>query len=92
MPFIYLDVLLFKSELKASHLGSIAYMILDQLVNWKCSTFSMASRVYVFNSVINSIFSHSFMVYKCHLDLLKDLNMAIRNKFWTNLMLKRKSH
>ena len=44
----------------------------------------MASRLCLINSVITGSFLHSFQVYHWPSSLLKDLNAAIRNLFWTS--------
>ena len=50
----------------------------------------MAGRGCLINSVITSMFIHSFMIYKWPKNLLADLNSKIRNFLWTGSIDKRK--
>ena len=90
LPFTYLGIPLFKGAPKKIHLRPIAHKIQSQLSSWKGNTLSMAGRGCLINSVITSMFIHSFMIYKWPKNLLADLNSKIRNFLWTGSIDKRK--
>ncbi|KAK2655585.1 hypothetical protein Ddye_008637 [Dipteronia dyeriana] len=79
----YLGVPLFIGEPKRLWLIPWADKIKSKLESWKSFSLSMACRLCLIDSVITSSFLHSFQVYRWSSSLLKDLNAAIQNFFWT---------
>lgn len=64
LPFVYLGVPLFKGTPKVCYLQGIEDKILHQFESWKGKSLSMAGRVCLVNSVITSMFIHSFIICK----------------------------
>ena len=81
LPFRYLGDPIFYSVPKACHLKTIADAILDKFNSWQGKLLSMAGRVCLVNSVIESSFIHSFMVYKWPISLLKELEKIFETLF-----------
>jgi hypothetical protein len=65
LPFHYIGVPLFKGAPRKSGLQPVAEAdkILSKFANWKGSSLSLAGRITLVNSVIQSSFLHSFAVY-----------------------------
>ena len=87
----YLGVPLFIGAPKRRWLIPWADKIKSKLESWKGFSLSMAGRLCLINSVIMGSFLHSFQVYRWPSSLLKDLNAAIQNFFWTGSTDGRKS-
>jgi len=66
-------------------------MIKSKLESWHNFTLSIAGRLSLIISVIQGSFLHSFQIYRCPSSLLKELNAAIKNFFWTRLIHHRKT-
>jgi len=61
LPFIYLGVQMFKGKPKAIHFQNIADRIRVKLAAWKASLLSIAGRVLMVKSVIQSMLLHSII-------------------------------
>jgi len=83
MPFNYLGVPIFRGKPKSCHLQPIADMIKLKLSNWKASLLSMARRVQLVQSLIQSILIYSISIYALPISLLKDLEKDMRNFIWS---------
>lgn len=83
MPFNYLAVPIFKGKPKPCHLQPIVDRIKLKLSNWKASLLTMAGRVQLLQSVIQSMFTYCISVYVWPIFLLKDLEKAMRNFIWS---------
>jgi mannosylglycoprotein endo-beta-mannosidase len=90
MPFNYLGVPIFKGKPKACHLQPIADKIKLKLSAWKASLLSIAGRVQLVKSVIQSMLTYSISIYSLLVSLLKDLEKCIRNFIWSGDLDKRK--
>ena len=90
LPFEYLGVPIFKGKPKVSHLQPIADKIKSKLSNWKASLLSMAGRVQLVRSVIQSMLTYSISIYSWPTSLLKELEKCIRNFVWSGDSEKRK--
>ncbi|XP_057811613.1 uncharacterized protein LOC131025845 [Salvia miltiorrhiza] len=82
-PFNYLGVPIFQGRARASHLRAIHDKILNKFARWKGLHLSMAGRLCLIQSVIQSSLTHSMMIYKWPHSLLDDLDTCCRNFLWT---------
>jgi hypothetical protein len=90
LPFNYLGIPIFKGKPKSSFLQPIADRIKLKLSAWKASLLSIAGRVQLVRSVIQSMLTYSISVYSWPISLLKDLEKCIRNFIWSGDIEKRK--
>ncbi|KAK2424264.1 hypothetical protein QL285_034644 [Trifolium repens] len=90
LPFNYLGVPIFKGKPKVCHLQPIADKIKLKLSAWKASLLSIAGRVQLVRSVIQSMLTYSISIYSWPVSLLKDLEKCIRNFIWSGDIEKRK--
>jgi hypothetical protein len=79
LPFNYLGVPIFKGKPKASHLQSIADKVKLKLSAWKASLLSIAGRVQLVKSVVQSMLTYNITLYSWLVSLLKDLEKCIKN-------------
>ncbi|XP_057811557.1 uncharacterized protein LOC131025787 [Salvia miltiorrhiza] len=91
LPFIYLGVPIFKGKVRAAHLRSIHDKILNKFSRWKGLKLSMAGRLCLVKSVIQSSLTHSMMVYRWPRQLLHELDSKCRNFIWTGDTCKKPS-
>ncbi|XP_057790741.1 uncharacterized protein LOC131007841 [Salvia miltiorrhiza] len=82
-PFIYLGVPLFVGKVRASYLRSIHDRIINKFSTWRGRHLSMAGRICLVKSVIQSSLTHSMMVYRWPKSLIKELDGCCRNFIWT---------
>ncbi|XP_057779759.1 uncharacterized protein LOC130998351 [Salvia miltiorrhiza] len=82
-PFTYLGVPIFDGRVRASYFRPIHDRILAKFSRWRGRLLSMAGRLCLVKSVIQSSITHSMMVYKWPRSLLKDLDEKCRNFIWT---------
>lgn len=76
---IYLGLPLIKGKPTFVHSLPIADKNRAQLNSWKGSTCSLANCVWLVDSVITSLFVHSFMIYRWPFGSLSSLNKSIWN-------------
>jgi mannosylglycoprotein endo-beta-mannosidase len=81
---------IFKGKPKASHFQYIADKVKLKLSAWKASLLSIAGRVQLIKSVIQSMLTYNISLYSWHVSLLKDLEKCIRNFIWSGDLDKRK--
>jgi hypothetical protein len=89
-PFIYLGVPIFKGKPKVCHLQPVADKIKLKLSAWKASLLSIAGRVQLVKSVIQSMMIYSISVYSWPVSLIKEVEKNIRNFIWSGDPDKRK--
>ncbi|XP_057811732.1 uncharacterized protein LOC131025969 [Salvia miltiorrhiza] len=82
-PFTYLGVPIFDGRVRASYFRPIHDRIIAKFSRWRGRLLSMAGRLCLVKSVIQSSITHSMMVYKWPRSLLKDLDDKCRNFIWT---------
>jgi ribonuclease HI len=90
LPFDYLGVPIFKGKPKSLHLQPVADKIKQKLSAWKASLLSIAGRVQLVRSVVQSMLTYSISIYSWPISLLKDLEKCIRNFIWSGDSDKRK--
>jgi hypothetical protein len=90
LPFHYLGVPIFKGKPKACYLQPFADKIKNKLSAWKASLLTIAGRVQLVRSVIQSMLIYSISLYSWPISLLKDIEKAIRNFIWSGDIDKRK--
>jgi hypothetical protein len=90
LPFNYLGVPIFKGKPKASYLQPIADKIILKLSAWKVSLLSIAGRVQLVRSVIQSMLIYSISLYSWPVSLLKDIEKSVRNFIWSGDIDRRK--
>jgi len=90
IPFNYLGVPIFKGKPKASYLQPVADKIKMKLSAWKASLLSMAGRVQLARSVIQSMMMYSISLYSWPVSLLKEVERYVRNFIWSGDKDKRK--
>ncbi|XP_057808807.1 uncharacterized protein LOC131023278 [Salvia miltiorrhiza] len=82
-PFVYLGVPIFFGRARANHLRTIHDRIINKFSRWKGAHLSMAGRLCLIKSVIQSSLTHSIMVYRWPRALLEELDRKCRNFLWT---------
>ncbi|XP_057811778.1 uncharacterized protein LOC131026015 [Salvia miltiorrhiza] len=81
--FTYLGVPIFHGHVRASYFRLIHDRILAKFSRWHGRLLSMAGRLCLVKSVIQSCITHSMMVYKWPKFLIKELDGRCRNFIWT---------
>ncbi|KAK2388551.1 hypothetical protein QL285_062226 [Trifolium repens] len=90
LPFDYLGVPIFKGKPTTLHLQPVADKIKQKLSAWKASLLSIAGRVQLVKSVVQSMLIYSISIYSWPTSLLKNLEKSIRNFIWSGDSDKRK--
>jgi ribonuclease HI len=90
IPFVYLGVPIFKGKPTSLHLQPVADKIKLKLSAWKASLLSIAGRVQLVRSVVQSMLIYSISIYSWPTSLIKDLEKCIRNFIWSGDTDKRK--
>jgi len=90
LTFTYLGVPIFNGKPKARHFQPIADKVKSKISAWKASLLSIAGKVQLVKSIIQSMLIHTITVYDWHVSLIKDLEKAIRNFIWSGSIDKRK--
>jgi mannosylglycoprotein endo-beta-mannosidase len=90
LPFNYLGVPIFKGKPKVIHFQPIADKIMLKMSAWKASLLSIAGRVQLVRSVIQSMLTYSITIYSWPVSLLKKIEKCIRNFIWSGDIDKRK--
>ncbi|KAI5384612.1 hypothetical protein KIW84_071568 [Lathyrus oleraceus] len=88
--FTYLGVPIFRGKPKSKHLSPIVDSIKNQLSAWKTSLISIAGRVQLVKSVIQSLLLYSILIYSSHIGHLKQVEKWTRNFIWNGDITKRK--
>jgi ribonuclease HI len=90
IPFSYLGLPIFKGKPKACHLQPLADRVKLKLSSWKASLLSMAGRVQLIKSVIQSMLIYSITLYSWPVSLIKEVEKHFRNFIWSGDTEKRK--
>ncbi|KAK2429733.1 hypothetical protein QL285_028147 [Trifolium repens] len=90
LPFSYLGVPIFKGKPKAYHFQPIVDRVKLKLASWKASLLSIAGRIQLVRSVIQSMLTYTISLYSWPVSLLKYLEKCIRNFIWSGEIDKRK--
>ncbi|XP_057779814.1 uncharacterized protein LOC130998415 [Salvia miltiorrhiza] len=83
LPMTYLGVPIFVGRQRASYLMPIFDKIVQKFARWKGLQLSIAGRLCLVRSMIQSSIVHSMMVYKWPKSLLHSLDRKCRNFIWT---------
>jgi len=90
LPFTYLGVQIFRGKPKRIYFQPIADKIKIRLASWKASLLSMAGRVQLVKSVIQSMVIHTMTVYSWPISILRDIEKLIKKFIWSGDIDKRK--
>jgi hypothetical protein len=90
LPFTYLGAPIFKGKPKVIHFQPIADKVKNKLATWKVALLSIAGRVQMVKSVIQSMLLHTMTIYSWPVSLIKDIERCIRNFIWSGDSSKRK--
>jgi hypothetical protein len=82
-PFNYLGVPIFKGRPKARYFYQIADKIKNKLSAWKASLLSIAGRVQLVKSVVQSMAIYSITIYSWPIYILKSIETWTRNFIWS---------
>ncbi|XP_057770241.1 uncharacterized protein LOC130990060 [Salvia miltiorrhiza] len=91
LPVTYLGVPIFTGRSRASFFASIYDRIVQKFSRWKGLQLSIAGRLCLIRSVIQSSVTHSMMVYRWPKSLLHSLDKMCRNFLWTGRIDQRPS-
>jgi len=89
LPFIYLGAPIFKGKPKRVYFQPIADKVKLKLVNWKFSLLSIAGRVQLIKSVVESMLIHTMSIYSWPTQLLREMEKLIKNFIWSGHVSKR---
>lgn len=90
LPFQYLGVPIFREKPKYVYFQAIADKVKRKLSAWKASLLSMAGRVQLIKSVVQSMLLHCLTIYSGPVKLIKDLEKWMRNFIWSGYINQRK--
>ncbi|PNY03176.1 ribonuclease H [Trifolium pratense] len=90
LPFNYLGVPIFKGRPRVAYLQPVADKIKAKLAAWKASLLSIAGRIQLVKSVIQSMLIYSISIYAWPVSLLRDLERWIKNFIWSGDINQRK--
>ncbi|GAU50559.1 hypothetical protein TSUD_180290 [Trifolium subterraneum] len=82
IPFTYLGYPIFVGKPKVIHFQSLVDKIKFKLASWKGAMLSIMGRVQLVKSIIHGMLVYSFHIYAWPRNLLKKLDMWIRNFIW----------
>jgi len=78
-PFTYLGVPIFVGAPRGRFLNPLADKVKLKLASWKGKSLSMMGRVQLVNTVVTSLLTYSFNLYKWFVSLLKQIKQWCRN-------------
>lgn len=90
LPFTYLGTPIFKGRSKKIYFQPIADRVKIKLSYWKASLLSIAGRVQLVKSVIQSMFIHTMFLFYLPTSLLREIEKWIKNFIWSGDINKRK--
>jgi len=90
LPFTYLGAPIFKGKPKKIYFQSIADKVKLKLASWKTSLLSIAGRVRLVKSVVQSMLLHTMNIYSWPVSLLKDIERWMKFFIWSGDINKRK--
>ncbi|MCH82427.1 ribonuclease H protein, partial [Trifolium medium] len=82
LPFNYLGVPIFKGRPKVAYLQPIADKIKAKLAAWKASLLSIAGRIQLVKSVVQSMLVYTMSVYAWPVSLIRELEKWIKKFIW----------
>ncbi|XP_057779551.1 uncharacterized protein LOC130998134 [Salvia miltiorrhiza] len=91
LPVTYLGVPIFAGRMRASYLIGIYDKIVNKFSSWKGLHLSMAGRICLVRSVIQSSVTHSMMIYRWPKSLIYKLDRKCRNFIWSGHVNKKPS-
>ncbi|XP_057791222.1 uncharacterized protein LOC131008356 [Salvia miltiorrhiza] len=91
LPVTYLGVPIFSGRMRASYLIGIYDKIVNKFSSWKGLHLSMAGRICLVRSVIQSSATHSMMIYRWPKSLIYKLDRKCRNFIWSGNVEKKPS-
>ncbi|XP_057803038.1 uncharacterized protein LOC131018330 [Salvia miltiorrhiza] len=91
LPMNYLGVPIFVGRPRAAYFMNIFDRIVQKFARWKGIQLSIAGRLCLVKSVIQSSIVHSMMIYKWPKSLLHSLDRKCRNFVWTGCTEQRPS-
>jgi len=77
LPFTYLGAPIFKWKPKKIYFQPLVDRVKLKLANWKAYLLSMAGRVQLVKSVVQSMLTHSISIYSWHVSLLREINQEL---------------
>jgi hypothetical protein len=83
LPFNYLGVPIFKGKPKARYFIPFADKLKSKLSAWKASLLSIAGRVQLVKSVIQSMLVYSMSIYSWPASIIKTIEGWTRNFIWS---------
>nr|ABD28670.2 RNA-directed DNA polymerase (Reverse transcriptase) [Medicago truncatula] len=90
LPFTYLGAPIFKGKPKGIHFQPIADKVKAKLAKWKASLLSIAGRIQLVKSVVQSMLVHTMSIYSWPIKILKEMEKWIKNFIWSGDVTKRK--
>lgn len=90
LPFTYLGAPIFKGRPKCSYFQPIADRVRIKLASWKASLLSIAGRVQLVKSVVQSMLIHTMSIYSWPIKILREIEKWIKNFIWSGDVIKRK--
>lgn len=90
MSFIYLGVLIFRVLLGHLICSILQINIIFKMAAWKGYVLSMACRLMLVKSLIQSTPTHTISIYSWPISLLKYIERTARNFIWSGVLNKRK--
>jgi hypothetical protein len=90
LPFTYLGVPIFRGKPKYVHFQPLTDKVKMKLSAWKASLLSIAGRVQLVKSVVQSMLLHCLTIYSWPIKLLKYLEKWMWNFVWSGEINKRK--
>ena len=90
LPFIYLGAPIFRGRPKKIYFQPIADRVKIKLASWKASLLSIAGRVQLVKSVIQSMLIHTMTIFSWPISLLREMEKWIKNFIWSGDINKRK--
>ncbi|XP_058776647.1 uncharacterized protein LOC131650967 [Vicia villosa] len=90
-PFTYLGAPIFRGRPKPIHFQGIADKIRNKLTAWRASLLSIAGRLVLVKSVMQSMMIHTLVIYSWPISVLKSINRWARNFIWSGEINKRKT-
>ncbi|XP_058757247.1 uncharacterized protein LOC131630489 [Vicia villosa] len=82
-PFVYLGFPIFVGKPKAIHFLSLAGKIRMKVASWKAKLLSMAGRVLLVKTIIQSMMVHNIAIYDWPSSVIKSIEASSRNFIWS---------
>lgn len=89
-PFTYLGAPIFKGRPKCSYFQPIADRVRIKLASWKASLLSIAGKVQLVKSVVQSMLINTMCIYSWPIKTLREIEKWIKNFIWSGDVSKRK--